>query len=95
MRHRVVEKQRENYLIGDAMRAHAKLAEQRRAEIDVLKRQLRAARAELNVAVGIEDMDVVEVVRAEVVKGEGVKGEGIKGEGVKGEDIKGETTETV
>ena len=56
----------------------------------MLKRQLQAAQAELEVAMGIEDMDVVEVV-----KGEAVKGEGIKGEAIKGEAIKGETAETV
>jgi hypothetical protein len=54
-----------------------------------LKKQLRDARAELEVAVGIEDMEVVEVGKGEVGKGEGVKGEGVKGEAVKGE-----TTET-
>jgi hypothetical protein len=70
---RVVEKQRNNYNLQDALRRKVDLADARKREIEVLKRQLQAARAELEVAMGIEDMDVVEVVRAEVVKGEGVK----------------------
>jgi hypothetical protein len=76
---KLVDKQRENYLLSDAMRTHAKLAEERKREVENLKKQLRDARAELEVAVGIEDMEVVEVG---------------KGEGVKGEAVKGETTET-
>jgi len=91
---RIVDKQRENYLIQDALRVKADLAEARKGEIEGLKKQLRDAQAELRVAVGIEEMDVVEVVKGEVVKGEGVKGEGVKGEGVKGEGVKGETAET-
>ena len=87
---RVVEKQRNNYNLQDALRIKVDLADAGKREIEVLKRQLQAAQAELEVAMGIEDMDVVEVV-----KGEAVKGEGIKGEAIKGEAIKGETAETV
>jgi hypothetical protein len=77
---KVVDKQRELYLIRDAMRTHASLAEGRKAEIEALKRQLRDARAELEVAVGIDDMEMVEVGRGDVVEGEVGKGEGVRGE---------------
>jgi hypothetical protein len=65
---RVVDKQRDNYNLQDALRRKVDLADAQKAEIEVLKKQLRDARAELEVAVGIEDMDVVEIV-----KGEGFK----------------------
>jgi len=54
---RVVDRQRENYLLQDAMQTHAKLAEGRKVEIEKLKKQLREARAELDVALGMEGMD--------------------------------------
>jgi len=97
---RVVDKQRENYQLGDAMRAHAKISEARKVEIEALKKELQAAQAELGLAKDIEELDddVVEVgrgevVRGEVVKGEVVQGEGVEREGVQGEILKGEGVE--
>jgi chromosome segregation ATPase len=89
---RVVEKQRQNYQLGDAMRAHAKISEARKVEIEMLRKQLQDAQAELGIVKDIEELDddVVEVGRREVVRGEVVKSEVIKGEAVKDEVIKGE-----
>jgi hypothetical protein len=89
---RVVEKQRQNYQLGDAMRAHAKISEARKVEIEMLRKQLQNAQAELGIVKDIEELDddVVEVGRREVVRGEVVKSEVIKGEAVKDEVIKGE-----
>jgi hypothetical protein len=80
---RIVNKQRENYQLGDAMRTHAKLAEARKAEIEALKKQLQAAQAELGVAKALEEAD-------------GMMGEAVDGHGItcRGEGVKGETAET-
>jgi hypothetical protein len=86
---RVVDKQRENYQLGDAMRAHAKISEARKVEIERLKKELQAAQAELGLAKDIEELDdgVVEVGRGEAVRGGAVKGEAVKGEVTKGEVV--------
>jgi hypothetical protein len=84
---RVVDKQRNNYQLGDAMRLHAKTSEARKVEIERLKKELQAAQAQLGLAKDLDDFDesVVGVVKGEVVKGEAVKGEDIKGDATKGE----------
>jgi hypothetical protein len=83
---RVVDKQRNNYQLGDAMRLHAKTSEARKVEIERLKKELQAAQAQLGLAKDLDDFDesVVGVVKGEVVKGEAVKGEDIRGDATKG-----------
>jgi hypothetical protein len=89
---RVVEKQRHNYQLQDALQTYARLSDARKEEIEVLKKELRATQAELGIAKDMDDLDddMVEVGRREVVKGEAVRNEVVKGEGVKDKVVNGE-----
>jgi len=53
----VVDRQRDNRLLQDAVRTHAKLAEQGRDEIAKLEKKLQAVQAELEVALEMDKID--------------------------------------